>query len=285
MRDEHRVVAGLDGSTAARAAADWAAQDAWRRGATLRLVHVAQPTLGGGYPAPTLTPAKAPDAILRWARRMLADVAAELTAVRPGLVVQTRTRQGMPGSVLVKESRQAVLTVVGSHGREYLADALCGSVATRLAGHGHGCVVIVPSMSARSRDTAADRVGPVVVGVDGSAQAEAAIGFAFDEAAMRGASLVAVNAWNGKAADVEERRVLAEQLAGWAKKYPKVTASEVLVRGRPAPAVLHYVADAEPQLLVVGSRGRGGFARLVLGSTGMAVVRRAACPVAVVRGQ
>ena len=190
----------------------------------------------------------------------------------------------MPGSALVNESRQAVLTVVGSPGREYLADALCGSVARRLAGHGHGCVVIVPGTPARSRDTT-DRVGPVVVGVDGSAQVEAAIGFAFDEAAMRTVSLVAVHAWNGKAADVEERRVLAERLAGWAKKYPKVTATEVLVRGRPAPAVLHYVADAEPQLLVVGSRGRGGLARLLLGSTGMAVVRRAACPVAVVRGQ
>ena len=96
--------------------------------------------------------------------------------------------------------------------------------------------------------------GPVLLGVDGSATSEAAVEFAFDEAAVRGADLEAVLVWDdlairgfarvepliGRLEDDEEHAVLSEQLAGWRDKYPDVTVRQVVRRGRPADALLRY---------------------------------------------
>jgi nucleotide-binding universal stress UspA family protein len=141
----------------------------------------------------------------------------------------------------------------------------------------------------------------VVVGVDGSPDAQAAIGFAYEEAALRGATLVAIHTWNDKpldralgsypldinanGIDQAEHRLLETELAGWEQKYPQVPVRMRVLRGRPAPNLLRYAAttgDHPTQLIVVGSRGRGGFAGLLLGSTSQAVVSHAACSVAVV---
>ncbi|MQS37876.1 universal stress protein, partial [Streptomyces katsurahamanus] len=145
-----------------------------------------------------------------------------------------------------------------------------------------------------------DPAGPVLLAVDGSPQAEAAVGFAFAEASLRGAELVALHAWSGwtgrgdddpghpqnlvddagRLGDTEER-VLAEALAGWQAKYPDVTVRRDLVRKSARQALIE--ASEEAQLLVVGARGRGGFTGLLLGSVSQAVLHHAHCPVAVVR--
>ncbi len=135
---------------------------------------------------------------------------------------------------------------------------------------------------------------PVVVGVDGSPTSEAAVGFAYEAAASRRVGLVAVHTWSDTVADPElavlldrqviedgERRVLAERLAGWGEKFPDVAVERVVTCDGPAHALLGRAAGA--QLVVVGSRGRGEFAGLVLGSVSNALVHRAPCPVAVVR--
>lgn len=85
--------------------------------------------------------------------------------------------------------------------------------------------------------------------------------------------------------DQEEHAVLAEQLAGWREKYPDVPVEPVVRRGRAAEALLrHDPATPAPQLVVVGSRGRGGFTGLLLGSTSHDLVGHSQWPVVVVRG-
>jgi nucleotide-binding universal stress UspA family protein len=138
----------------------------------------------------------------------------------------------------------------------------------------------------------------VVVGVDGSPTSEPALAMAFEEAAMRGADLVAVHAWieftsdtayatarqflvNWDAVETRERETLAERLAGWQEKYPDVTVRRVVTGGQPTKRLLDQAVDA--QLLVVGSRGRGGFAGMLLGSTSQALIHHAPCPLLVVR--
>ena len=141
------------------------------------------------------------------------------------------------------------------------------------------------------------------MGIDGSPQADAAVSFAFLEARIRSTPLVAIHTWNDNplehafghyrlaldadAVHQEECRRLADHLDRWVKRYPDVHLEQRVLRGRPAATLLSYLStapDGAPQLLIVGNRGRGGFASMLLGSTSMAMVAHADCPVAVVRG-
>jgi nucleotide-binding universal stress UspA family protein len=120
---------------------------------------------------------------------------------------------------------------------------------------------------------------------------------AFEEASLRGADLVAVHTWTEFTSDTEyayarqftgdwddveadEREKLAVGLAGWQEKYPDVTVRQVVTRDRPVRCLLEHAADA--QLVVVGSRGHGGFAGMLLGSTSQALIYHAPCPLLVV---
>jgi nucleotide-binding universal stress UspA family protein len=149
---------------------------------------------------------------------------------------------------------------------------------------------VVVRGEAEERDPAA----PVVVGVDGSPLSEAALAFAYEAAVMRKVPLVAVHTWwelildphvtsmiDWAALENEEREVLAERLAGWGEKYPDVQVERLVLRDHPGHVLVEQSKRA--QLVVVGSRGRGGFTGLVLGSVSHAVLQRAHCPVAVVR--
>lgn len=137
----------------------------------------------------------------------------------------------------------------------------------------------------------------IVVGVDGSAAAAAALRWALAEARLRGAELRVVHAWHlpllpggeTSAADPEyvllRRRdaedLLAQALADLGSESEAVAVETVAVEGRAASALVREAADAD--LLVVGSRGRGGFAELLLGSVSHECAQHAPCPVAIVR--
>jgi len=290
------IVAGIDGSDAACGAARWAALDAERRGVTLRLVHaVAPPT--SGYPEPLPIHPRVTEQLRTSAGQLLRHTADQLRADHPGLHIETAQHDGAPVNVLLAQSRSSIATVVGADGAGRPSSAFFGSVGARLAAHGHGCIVIACPEAA---DDTAPSPGAVIVAVDGSRQAQAAIGFAYEEAALRDTTLVAIHTWNDKplnhalgsypldinadGIDDQEHRLLETELAGWEQKYPQVPVRIGILRGRPAPNLLRCATttgDDPAQLIVLGSRGRGGFTGLLLGSTSQAVITHAECSVAV----
>ncbi|MBO7939818.1 universal stress protein [Streptomyces sp. S9] len=288
----HLVVVGVDGSAPALAAVETAAREAGLRGAALRVVHAfAWPSshvpLGPSQPGPA-------HEIRRTAEHLLAEAVERAHAAAPGIEVGHALVTGDPLGVLEAQSRSADLVVVGSRGTSEFVGLLVGSTAVHLATHGRCPVLVVREQSGAD--------GPVVVGVDGSAAGEAAVDFAFAEAALRGAPLLALHAWTtwnapllpppqdasapyanppGALAE-EEERLLYEVLAGHREKYPDVAVEHRVVQGRTREALIG--ASRSAQLVVVGARGRGGFAGLLLGSVSQAVLHHAHCPVVVVRG-
>jgi nucleotide-binding universal stress UspA family protein len=186
--------------------------------------------------------------------------------------------------------------VVGNRGHGGFAGMLAGSVATQVAAHAR-CPVVVVRPGVDSSALAAT-THPIVIGIDGVERTQPALEFAFEEAASRGVSLTAVHVWaepprSGSVefkpvaydydeAHREATRTLAEALAGYQEKYPDVPVFRETTCGLNPAAVL-LRASEEAGLIVVGSRGRGGFSGLLLGSVGQALIHHAHCPVAVVR--
>ena len=169
-----------------------------------------------------------------------------------------------------------------------------GSVSVQVAAHAHCPVVVVHALP-----TPAPEAAPVVVGVDGSDSSTDAIAYAYEQASSRGVGLTVVHAWwlgwpdyveitsasavwaiDWRAVAQEEEAVVAESLAGWQEKYPDVTVRRHSVRQLPVEALVDESRKA--CLVVVGTRGRGGFAGLLLGSVSQGVMHRAHCPVAIV---
>lgn len=282
------VVVGVDGSAGSLSAVRAAAAEAVERGRPLRIVHAfIWPSLGVATGPPVNEPA---DLGLRaFAERVLAEAVDEAEKAAPGVHPTAALVDGAAAPVLLGESRDAVLLVIGDRGLGGFGSLLLGSVALHTTAHA-ACPVLV----VRGQERA---TGPVVVGVDGSAGSGSAIGFAIEEAARRRTSLTAVHVWGAfdsgsqpdrlplvydkGALEGAEQRVLSESLAGWVTRYPEVTVRPELVHGRPAAALIEHSRTA--QLLVTGARGRGGFTGLLLGSVSQTVLHHADCPVVIVR--
>ncbi|WP_280368601.1 universal stress protein [Nocardia wallacei] len=288
------VVVGVDGSEAAELAVDWAAALAARRGRELRIVHGSDvdgvPVVAGRHDT------EDPPA-LRTVRAQAAALVqrAEQRARRadPALRISTEVAPSAPARTLVQHSATANLVVLGASGTTPLATHV-GSVLLSVCAHAHGTVAVVRTDPGAEQGVRTD--GPVVVGVDGSPVSETAIGKAFDEASERGVPLVAVHVWSdlrltryaglgdffsplGNVQDAETA-LLAERLAGWQADYPDVTVERHVYLADPARRLRDWSATA--QLLVIGSRGRGGFLGGLLGSTSNSLVQHARCPVMVV---
>jgi len=291
MATAQPVVVGIDGSDSALNAVRLAAAQAVRRAVPLRIVHVyvAPVALPNGVVDPSLVR----NAMRAQASRWLSVAAAAAEEVAPGLRPDLALEDAPLIPVLVKESRSAALLVIGTRGLGGFTGLLLGSTATLLAGRACCPLVVV-----RGEDSGTSpEQGPVVVGVDGTDNSEQATAFAFAEASARGTHLVAVHTWADAAVDsvllghpeppdflpAQHRafEVLAERLAYWQEKYPDVSVSREVVRDHPSRALLRYAAGAA--LVVVGTRGRGGFRGLLLGSTSQHLLHHAPCPVAIVR--
>jgi nucleotide-binding universal stress UspA family protein len=284
------VLVGIDYSPDSMRAAEYGAWEAQRRRVPLRLVHAMSPppAFGPGFGAGWLV-----GAMIRDATALLADTATQLRRRHPGLEIQHAVQTAGPAAALVAESGHATLVVVGARGTGGFPELLTGSVSAQVAAHAHAPVVVVR----RTGEATVPAPGQVVVGVDGSERADAAIGFAFEEADARGCALLAVYAWDVPPqhnlgpitrthydpvqAQQEAERVLAEALAGWAEKYPDVPVTRRAVHTLSPSAVLRDAATGAG-LAVVGSRGHGGFVGMLLGSVSRALVSHARCSVAVI---
>lgn len=280
----HSVVVGVDGSADGDRALDWAGAWAAAHGLPVRVL-VADPTILSGLPFWTAEEARDPErthGVMLDACRRVESLGAEVTS---------QTVDASAVHALLDASRDARIVVVGARGHGAVSGLLLGSVSQHVSRHAHCPVVVV-------REQADPRARRIVVGVDASPGSERAIGFAFDTASATKAPLVAIQGWHdviggrhGGLAEspigsVAERiaaceRAISEAVAGWAEKYPEVSLAREAVPVPPA----RLLADASQRaaLVVVGSRGRGGFTGLLLGSTSQALLHHAQCPVAVVR--
>lgn len=196
--------------------------------------------------------------------------------VRPLLI------SGPATAVLCEHGREADMVVVGSRGRGGIAGTLLGSVSWQVAAHARCPVVVVRG----HWGPAAGYVpGPVVVGTDGSAASDAALGFGFEEAALRGAPLLAVcalaDAPGSLGGGLKLQEDVEQAIIGHEKEHPEVAVLRQVTHGGARAALLAAAQDA--QLLVVGSRGREGIKGMLLGSVSQALLHHAPCPVMVVR--
>ncbi len=285
-------VAALDGSPHEDAVATWAAAAAQRHGVRLDLVHVVEVGV-------TLTPYDVLAGEVPWygeelgasARAHLEEVASAVRARHPGLEVRVLTPVGSPAAVLVGLSAGATV-VVGASGHGLVERLVLGSTALAVVAHGHGTVAVVPGPL--------PPVEPhrVVVGADGSEAGARAVAHAVAEAATVGGSVTVVTAWTVEVEDgvvvtepgterwrrVEDRLVESSRaaLAAAHEQHPEVPVEVVARNGRPATALLDVAGEVDAALVVVGRRGRGGFAGLLMGSVSRTVAQRSSTPVAVV---
>ncbi|RZT77769.1 nucleotide-binding universal stress UspA family protein [Micromonospora violae] len=281
------VVVGVDGSPSSLVAAEHAARAALLRSRPLLLVHGYLHPLGYGVPINPYdvgVPVPSDEA-----QKMLEHTAAELTGRWPGLAVEVRQVAGGPGATLVEESRRAELVVVGSRGRGGFAGLLLGSVGAQVAAHAHCPVLVV-----RPEEQPIPVDGPVLVGVDGSESSRVAVGLGADEAARRDVPLVLVHVGPADGAravpeEIEESqaayqaeavRLLADASTVVRAAHPDLVVREHPVRAAGAAEGL-IEASGTASLLVVGTRGRAGFAGLLLGSVSQAAIQHAPCPVLV----
>jgi len=286
-----RIVVAVDGSPHSNAAVEWAADESVLRNAPVKLIHAFTPMLetwGRLGPTPEMD---------RWYRDTAKTILSESEAIfrarrddSRSIDIETALVESAVVPAVIKASEGAQLIVVGSRGLGHLGRLLLGSVSNSVIHHAHCPVAVIPHHD----ELEGTDQHPVLLGIDGSEASEAATALAFDEASRRGVGLIALHAWSDTGVpppfmtdwwydlQTEERGLLAERLAGWQEKYPDVHVDRRVVCDVPAHAL---VAESRvSQLVVVGSRGRGGFSGMLLGSVGTAVAQASDAPIIVVRG-
>lgn len=280
---ESGVVVGADGSEHGSAALRWAAGTAVAYGLPLTVLYArpdanAEPTLVGE-----------PSGVL-------ADAVAVARAVQPDLEIRALQMPDSPVQSLLAAGENADVLVLGSRGVEGFRGLLLGSTAMHVAPYAQCPVVVVHS--GMEGGTPFEEVagypgnpGKVVLGYDGSSASNRAAAFAFRHAEAIGCGVVAVTVEAGRgepeteeidpenATPGSDTSAFHSPVIVTAAAFPDVPVSFVAGSGRPAEVLLSEAAGAE--LLVVGSRGSGGFSGLVMGSVSQKVLAHADCPVAV----
>lgn len=290
-RDMATVVVGVDGSEPSLAALDWAVAEAEARQARLRVVHSYiwpmyheqfgalphGPEEGGLRPA---------------AEKVLAGAVRRVRETAPELPVDGVLQTGPVSRRLLAEAADADLLVVGSRGLGGFTGLLLGSVSGQVAAHAQCPVVVVRSCTG----VAGQWMGRIVVGVEDIDSSSEMVEFAMDEAARLDTGLIIVHclpppltvtAMPGPVMPYDDTELVAaeevrfvEAVARWADKRPEVSVTAHFSR-RP-PAWLLVEVSTSARLVVVGSRGRGGFTGLLLGSVSRQLLHHAACPMAVI---
>ncbi|MDY7089649.1 MAG: universal stress protein [Actinomycetota bacterium] len=284
-----RIVIGYDGSLDSQRALWWGFREAARTGAEVDMVFVWRwpdylpaATMIPGTPVwPDLTAEKELEA-------MLADALARVRAEFPAVTAHTVIGHGSPTSVLRDLSDSASLLVVGGRSHGLLGDFWLGSVPGALAAHALCSVVVVREAAGESADA------PIVVALDSSVQADRVAEFAFEQAAASGAPLRVVRAWMPPpdpwigAPDVDREEIstaelaaVREQVSVWHRKYPTVELTVEAIVGHPYRVIAE--AAARSRMVVLGTRGKGGFSLPGLGSVTRYVLHHVHATIAVIR--
>jgi nucleotide-binding universal stress UspA family protein len=280
------VVVGVDESDAGDAALRWAVDEARHRRAPLCVVHAMDQRHSEAF-------VRANPVYIaeerRAAEHVLATAVEHARACAPDLAIRPVLDDAAPAVALLERVAGAAVVVVGCRGRGGFAGLLLGSTSLHVAMHASVPVVVL-----RVGNSAGDpgpSAGRVVVGTDGSPQSACAVRFAFERARERGLGLTAVRVENPRAVDMprsgrsehaqDQERALPAGCVDLSRGHPEVDLVEKTLRGNAGAVLVEESAGAE--MLVVGSRGRGGFSGLLLGSVSHACLHHAHCPVAVVR--
>ncbi|MEN5072239.1 universal stress protein [Isoptericola cucumis] len=294
------VVVGYDASEPASAALVWAAREARALGATLRVVYVRD--------AHDLDVAARPHGADLGERGdagawpVVEEAAALARDTVPGLSTETTVEYASPAGALVAESGGARALVLGATRHGGLYEAMRGTVVLQVTAHAHCPVIVVPA-AGPPPSLAPD--APVVVGYDGSQSARAALDTATRSAWWLGRPMRVVVVWRpgvtewvvSRGPTENEAHDVTEADAGPVLESAMVRVEELLrelgasegavevtgtVHEGQVVRVLHHEAETAERL-VLGTRGRGGFTSLLLGSATHTLVRTAACPVVVAR--
>lgn len=277
------LVVGIDGSDNAAAALEWSVTEASHRGDALKVVyclHIPRPT--ASFAGTMAEPVPMRD----YAEGALTAAAETALGMDPELEVRTQLVMGQPAAGLLDASKDASLLVVGARGLDAFGSMFMGSVSMRVAAHATCPTVVVPTDGHRH-----DHSRPVVVGLDDAPHAIAALRFAAGMAGLHGTDVIAVHG-RGDTSDLDLPRGVEESERAQAESQM----ADVIERADLDRDVTTRVVAADPcdalleagenaSVIVVGSRGRGGFRGMLLGSVSQSVLHGAKGPVIVVRGE
>jgi nucleotide-binding universal stress UspA family protein len=285
------IIVGFDGSPPACAALGWAAREAALRHASVEIVH--------SWPWPLHLTTQEMD-FVREAQRLVAEGAARIREIAPEVDVTTDIVADTPVAALMHAAGFADLLVVGVR-----PTVLGGSVAAHLAGHAPCPVVLVPAETAPPAGAALASAGghsavpaqQIVVGIAGSAPADAELGAAFAEADLRRGRLTIVHSWRDplptRQADLQpffytseavleqETRLVSEVIAGWRTKYPDVDVLTWVEEAHTRRLLIELAADAD--LMVLGAHREDGPHLMALGSVTRSIVHHVSCPILITR--
>ncbi|RSO08835.1 universal stress protein [Streptomyces sp. WAC 05379] len=282
------ITAGVDGSEESLAGLAWAAREAVRRGLPLRVVHAWRFQPHDAIDAGEDTQAQ-------WVHDGLAEVARGVAERHPGLEVTTDVVEGPPAETLIAAASGSEMLVLGSRGHGRVVGFLLGSVGQQVIAGATRPVVRVRAGDEPSGEAAGREI---VVGQQGDPEdSAAALGFAFETAAARGATLRAVRAWTlpplfayspaslkllDEAGGLEpyEKQALGEALGPWRERFPDVPVVEHVEMGSGGQVLLSVSGRA--QLMVVGRRVHRTAVGARIGSVAHGMLHLADCPVAVV---
>lgn len=277
-----KIIIGVDGSEQSRVALAWGLARATERGAAVELLHVADDSFLSESVAFLSEAQEA-------SQQMLDSECAYAKSLGFEGEIRGTAVVGHPIAEVEEASKRADLIVLGAHNGGRFAGSFFGTRAVKVAAVAHCPVAVIPQ-------TEPVPGAGIVVGVDGSDAAKRAIAYAAEEASRRRVPLTAVYAWLPPLTPgleylwseelVESQRTAAEEAiaigtAGLAQRYPDLDLRREIVQAPPVTALLQAAEGAE--MLVVGSRGRGGISRLLLGSVSHGVLQSLPCPTLVTR--